>query len=350
MTTAPDAPATTAAPDTTPAPPSRLRTAAKLLGVSLVIPVLAAVALGLFAWPVSQLAPRDLPIGLAGPTQMTAPLAGQLAKAAGSDAFDVHQYADEAAARAAIKDREIYGAIVAGPRGVTLLTASAASPLVSQLLTQAVTAQAARAGQGGQPAAVPKVVDVVRTTSEDPRGVVLGAALLPLVLVGLMTGILVSTVARAGWGQVIGLVVASALAGLAGVAVAQEWLGAFGGDWWLNAGVLGLTVLAIGAVVTGLADLIGPAGLGLGAALMMLVGNPFSGVTSAPELLPRWAGITGQLLPPGAGGNLLRSSAYFDNAAALRPAMVLVGWVAIGLACLTLGTLRRHGRSGIHRP
>jgi hypothetical protein len=54
--------------------------------------------------------------------------------------------------------------------------------------------------------------------------------------------------------------------------------------------VLGLTVLAVGATVIGLAALFGRAGAALGALLMVLVGNPLSGVSSAPELLPEPAG------------------------------------------------------------
>jgi hypothetical protein len=45
-------------------------------------------------------------------------------------------------------------------------------------------------------------------------------------------------------------------------------------------------VLAIDATTAGLIALIGAAGLGLGILLMIFVGNPFSGATSAPELLP----------------------------------------------------------------
>jgi hypothetical protein len=47
---------------------------------------------------------------------------------------------------------------------------------------------------------------------------------------------------------------------------------------------------------------------------MVLIGNPFSGVGTGPELLPQPVGAIGQLLPPGAGGNLLRSTAFFDGA------------------------------------
>ena len=101
----------------------------------LVVPVVVALVLVLFAWPSARLEPRDLPVGVAGP----APAAAGLEKRLGAQegAFDVHRYPSEAEAREAIEDREIYGAFVATPRGAEVLTASAASPAVAQLLEHA---------------------------------------------------------------------------------------------------------------------------------------------------------------------------------------------------------------------
>ena len=50
-----------------------------------------------------------------GPPPRRAALEQRLASQEG--AFDVHRYADEAAARQAIEDREVYGACVARPAG-----------------------------------------------------------------------------------------------------------------------------------------------------------------------------------------------------------------------------------------
>ncbi len=73
---------------------------------------------------------------------------------------------------------------------------------------------------------------------------------------------------------------------------------------------------------------------------MILVGNPFSAVATAPELLPRPAGGIGQLLPPGAGANLLRSTGYFDGAAAGGHIAVLAAWTCFGLALIGLAAWR----------
>lgn len=327
------------------------------LAVVIGVPILVAVMLSLFAWPSSQLEPRELPLGVAGPAPVAGMIEDGLAKQAGEDAFDVHTYADQAEARAAIEDREVYGAIVGSPTGITVLTASGASPMVAQLLQQASVEMAANApappgqpagqpadqpgGQpGGQPAgppAAPKLVDVVPSDSDDPRGAVLGSSVLPLVLAGMATAMLLAFARKPGFGQALALITAAALSGLVVVGITQGWLSAFGGDWWVNGGVFALTILAIGAGVAGLGAVLGPAGLGLGAAVMMLVGNPFSGLSSAPELLPTWVGLTGQYLPPGAGGNLLRSTAYFDGAGAEQHLIVLASWAAAGLLLVVIG-------------
>ena len=239
----------------------------------------------------------------------------------------MHRYRDAAAARAGIRDREVYGAFVAAPGGVTLMTASAASPVVAQLLREA-------AGEAAQ------VRDVVPTTADDPRGVALAAVALPLVIGGIVTGVLSGLIAPLGRRQVGLLLAGAVLAGVVAVAILQAWLGVIGGSWLANVGALSLAVLAIAATVAGLQALLGPPGIAIAALLMVLIGNPFSGIASAPELLSRPAGTIGQLMPPGAAGNLLRSTAFFDGAAAVGHAAVLAAWALFGLGALAVAARR----------
>jgi hypothetical protein len=81
----------------------------------LIVPMAIALALTLFAWPASRQEPRDLPVGVAGPAAAIMPIEQQLGAREG--AFEIHRYADEAAARRAIEDRDVYGAFVASPAG-----------------------------------------------------------------------------------------------------------------------------------------------------------------------------------------------------------------------------------------
>ena len=101
-----------------------------------------------------------------------------------------------------------------------------------------------------------------------------------------------------------------------------------------------LTAAAVAAVVAGLEAVLGKAGIALGAVTMVFVGNPFSGAGTGPHMLPEPAGLIGQLLPPGAGANLARSTGYFDGAAAGGHAAVLAAWALGGFALLAVAGLR----------
>jgi hypothetical protein len=297
----------------------------------LLVPLVVAVVLALFAWPSANLEPRDLPVGVAGPAAQATAIEQRLAQQEG--AFEIHRYGDEAAARAAIEDREVYGAFVAGPQGAKVLTASAASPAVAQQLTHAAAAG---------PAGPLPVEDVV---SAGPAGAAMPSSVLPLLIAGILTGVAASMLATGAAARVGLLAAASILAGLVATLIVQGWLDVIGGDWPANAAAFGLTVGAIGATVAGLNALLGRKGIALGALTMVLVGNPFSGVAAAPEMLPPPAGAIGQLLPPGAGGNLVRSTGFFDGAAAGGHVAVLAVWLLGGLALLVGASLRGRGRA-----
>ncbi|MGC5566414.1 ABC transporter permease [Streptomyces sp. FR-108] len=305
-----------------------------IAAVVLLVPVLAALALWAFAWPAARTAPHDLPLGVAGPATATTQVQKQLEAHEG--AFEIHRYADEAAAREAIEDRTVYGAVLVTERGPKLLTASAASPLVAQTLQQAV----ARRADG----AAMETVDVVPAAADDPRGSVLTSSVLPMTLAGIAAGAVVTLLGLRGWHAVAALVGAASVVGTVAALVAGSWLGALTGSWWPEAGALALSTLAVGAAVAGLAALLGTPGIGLGAFVVMMLGNPFSGASSAPEMLPAPVGVIGQWLPPGAGASLLRSVAFFDGAAASGAVLTLAWWVVVGVGAVVLGdALKRRG-------
>src|SRR4051812_23003373 len=100
-----------------------MRRNALTLGVLIAIAVVAAQALliPLFAAPAANIAPRDLPVAVAGPPQVAAQLA-----AGHPGAFAITTVADGAAADAAIRNRDVYGAVVVTPAGPEVHIASAA--------------------------------------------------------------------------------------------------------------------------------------------------------------------------------------------------------------------------------
>ena len=86
-------------------------------------------------------------------------------------------------------------------------------------------------------------------------------------------------------------------------------------------------------------------GIGLGAIVLVLFGNGWSGAAAAPELLPGAVSAIGSLLPPGAGISLLRGVAFFDGNGIAKPLAVLLVWTALGLAAVVArGAAARAGR------
>ena len=297
----------------------------RAVAVAVLVVAVQALLVTLFTWPALRIAPRDLPIVLAGPAPATAALSAKLSTAR-PGAFDITTVADEAAADATLRDHAAYAAFVIGSDGPALHVASAAGPVVSQLLAQA----AAELGQGR---AVP-VVDVVATKANDPRGAGFAAGFLPLVLTSLMIGVVLTLSVVGRLARLIGVIGYAVLAGLGATAVLQYGLDVIPGNYLANAGVVGLLALAMSSVVLGLASVLGRAGLAVGALVMFAIGNPLSAVTAAPQLLPTPWGQLGQLLPPGAGGTLLREVCYFDGAGATGPTWTLVIWAVVGVAMI----------------
>jgi hypothetical protein len=309
--------------------------------IAILLPLMFVLAVLAFSWPAARLAPRNLPVGIVGTGAGSRQVLSGLTRS-DPGGYDVQLYAGEASARSAIEDRDIYGAFAVGADGITVLEASAASPAVAQLLGavgQRLAAGHAAANGLPQQAVPVRVVDVVPLSASDPRGLVLPSALLPLTICGVIMAAVIGLVLafRPAWRQVLALILVSAAGGLGAYLIAQGFLGALPHEAVATWAALSLTLLAIGATMAGLIALIGAAGLGLGIALMIFVGNPFSGVTSAPELLPAPVGTIGQWLPPGAGANLLRSTAYFSGHGASGHLTVLIVWIVLGLAAVAAG-------------
>jgi hypothetical protein len=308
-----------------------MKTSLRVLALSLIAVAVQAAMVVAFAWPVAHIAPRDVPLVVAGPDPAATAVTRQL-DMADHGAFKITRVADENAARDALTGRSAYGAIVASPSGPHVLIASAASPAVAQLLTQVAQRSA------GRPAPAPE--DVVPTAPKDPRGTTFAAMALPLVLSGVAGGALLGLFVPSARGRLVGLLIFAVGAGLASTAIVQTGLSALPGSYLAVAGVIGLMTLAGASTVAGLTALLGRAGTGLGGLIMVLVANPLSGVTSAPELLPQPWGAIGQALPAGAGATMLRSVAFFDGARLATPLTVLLCWTAAGVLLITAGTLR----------
>ena len=304
-----------------------------------IVPLAVALVMTLFAWPSARLEPRDLPVGVAGPATAVAPVEQRLAAADGS--FDVHRYADEASARRAVEDRDIYGAVAMTATGPKVLTASAASRTVAQML-----ARAANEAHRPAPAATAAVQDVV---PDDEASSALPSSVLPLVIAGSIAGLLTILLATGFVSRLVLLATGSVLGGLAANVVLQSWLDVVGGDWAGQCrrarpddpGHRRGRGRPAGA---DRADRRRAGGRDLGAGRQPVLGRVVGSRADAP------AG--GRHRPAHAArapaANLLRSTGFFDGAAAGGHVAVLAAWAFAGLAALLFAGLR--GRRRVPAP
>ena len=322
-------------------PPAAIRAAGIIAVLTL---VLATVAIA-FALPAARSKPHDVPIGAAGPQAANGQVADLLERHA-PGAFEITYYPGEAALRDAIRNRDVYGGISFGPDDRALLIATGASPTVAQLLTQignGIAQQAAADPLALLPSGAHlRTEDLAPPTAEDPRGAGLAASALPITLAGMLPAIaLVLVLKREVWTRFTAVMVFSAVAGWTVAILLRYVFGSIDQNFWGVAGGLTLGVLAAGLFMLGLGSLFGRIGLGIGALVALLLGNPLSGLNSAPELLPTGWGQLGQWLPQGANATLLRSTAYFSGAGGTTAIVVLTCWAIAGAALVTMAALRQ---------
>lgn len=312
-------------------PPAAARATAIVVTLTALLAVLALA----FALPAAKSRPHAVPIGIAGP-QAAGGQAARVLEQSAPGAFAITYYPGAAALRDAIEHREVYGGIAFDASQPTLITATGGSPAIAQLLTQVGSGIAQHKG------VQMTIEDLAPPSAADPRGAGMAASALPITLASILPAMaLVLLLRQQTWlrfGAVIGF------AGLMGVTVAallRYPLGSIEQNFWGVAGGLALGIAAALLFVLGLGSLFGRTGLAIGAGLAVLVGNPLSGLTSAPEMLPAGWGTVGQLLPQGATATLLRSTAYFGGAGSTSAILVLSCWALAGTALIATAAIRR---------
>lgn len=306
----------------------RKKLVAVVLGLSAVIGLM----LLAFVLPSINGGPHELKLGIAGPVQATTQISASL-EASKPGAFDTRDFADADALRDAIRNRDVVGGIAVDATGPHVLIATAGGTPIAQTLTGVASGLAESSG-----AKVP-VEDVVPLTADDPTGAGLTALALPLVFGGIMPAVvLVQLFPRSIVKRVLGAGGVAVVAGFALTAILQFGTNSLDGNYLLTALALTLGMSAISLPILGLESLLGMKGFALGAVTMMFIGNPLSGMATTAAWLPAGWGALGQLLPPGAAGASVRSTAFFDGHGAATPLLVLACWIAVGIAlCVAAG-------------
>ena len=353
----------------------------KVISTSLLASLIVTVVILAFTWPTKTMEAKNLPVSIAGP-EVTVSQFEQSLKDQGIETFDLKQASSREEAEQQIKQRGTYGAIIftegAAPE---VLTAPAANTASTQMLngvatqlnaqiqqkalaakTEALT-QAVQAGgeQGAQAAAqleqmkvqseqasamAVKTTAVVPLSESDSSGTGLAIAAFPLVMGGIIGGMLSLTLINGTWRRFATATLYAVIGGALTALILSTWFGFIPGDFATLWAAFGATYLATASFMIGFGSLLVPAaGLGLGAVVTMFIGNPISGASMPSAFLPGVWGQIGQMLVPGASSTLLRSIAYFPEVATSDQWLVLGSWIAFGLLTGVIGWALKERRT-----
>ncbi|MFJ8826882.1 hypothetical protein ACIREE_34560 [Streptomyces sp. NPDC102467] len=314
-------------------------TGRKLTLVVLGLAGLIAAMLCAFALPSLHSGPHHVPIGVTGPGQT----AEAVKEKVDGPEWDVRLYKTPDAVETAVKAGDISGGLAITAQSVDVYTATAGGPSATSALT------ALGDGVAEQNKTQASVHDVVPFTDEDPRGAGLTSALMPMIFGGIFPALILGNVFPGHRGlrvRLAGALIFSAVAGAAVAAVLQFGTHSIDGSYGLTALGVMLGMAALSTILLGLQARFGMVGFAFGGALMMLLGNPLSGLATGPHWLPDGWATVGQLLPPGASGSLLRANAFFDGAGGGLPGLVLMVWVVIGVGLALLADRRGRRSTG----
>lgn len=287
--------------------------------------------------------PRDVPIAVVGP-----PAAAQQVAAQAPDELSTRSVPDLAAAEAAIRERDVYGAIVPGQQGVReLLIATAANNQVANFLRRTL----GRATEAN----VPKIVDARPLPRDDSSGASIGLLVQVLMIAGTVGVVGLTRLLprfegdpRRGVVPLLFLLVYGLLLGFLVAAIAAAF--GVGTDASFLDRVLALAFISVAVTLStgALVALIGPAGSAVAGLLYFVLGSQISGAGTAPEFLPSFWSELGQHLPTGAGATLLRDVFYFPEASIGEPIAILGVYAGVGLIvviALNLLIARRRDRA-----
>lgn len=303
---------------------------ATLIGLAFVV-----VFLDAFHAPV----PHDLPVGVVGSAAQVDQVRTELDRAAPGD-FAVSRLTDEAAARSAVLQRDVYAAFLPGPPA-RLLIAGANGQGVTMTVTQAFTPLAQQAG--GQLQAE----DLRPLAPGDTRGLGIFYGAFGVVLGGFLFGIQSYSAAPKlplRWRLLsIGLfAVVSALLVTWAATVLYAAVPAGFGTVAVLVGLLALSVAATAALVL---RTIGSAGTFVTSLGLVILGNATSTGNLPAEYLPPWLHPLAEVLPPGVAVRALRGATYFADDGVTRALWVLGLWSVVPLALIALLDAVRRGQA-----
>lgn len=275
----------------------------------------------------------NLPFGVVGSSPV-------LAAAEKNISLKVTQYPNEAAAKTAMDEARVYGALVSSGGTNTLIVVPSLSDLAPLDLAVRFE-EAARAT--GQKVKVQQYAPHP-LAAKDPFGLVQALMLVPLLIGGYMS----STLLMAATGRAAGRWRAAQLAGFAVISglvidlIVCYWLEGFpSSKFWIVWPICSLIVAVVAFVAAILQKLLGPIGTLVTVVAMILLGNPSSGGASGVPYLPAFWRDLGPYLPPRNGYILLHHTIYFDGHGTSQALINLLIYLGVAAAVLIVLDLRR---------
>ena len=310
-----------------------------------------------FLWPAQNAEPQNIPVGIAASEKTFNELDSQMKEVADQNQltipFQMQRYEDASAARTAVKNNDVQGALVISdkPDQVQALLASANglepsraiaefAQEVNQLPAQRAQIEDKQPSEEVMQAAMagPDIQDLVPMSEQEQQGKTLGKITLPLVFAGLLLGLASVGLLRGAQQRVLTLLAGSVLGGLIAAVVTVLTVGYVDGNLvslWLS---FTLGILAVAAPVAGLGSLLGSYGAWIGVAIPVLA-YPLSGANEPRGFLGA-LGSLGEALAPGAATKLNKLLVHFPDAALWQPLLVLLAWSVLGIALIAVGQLR----------
>jgi hypothetical protein len=264
--------------------------------------------------------PHGMPVGVVGGTP--ASFAQHLSDAG----FQVHAYAEEAAATKALVDADVHGVLVRGAGADTVLVTGAYGKAPTEVISAALEG-VARADGGPV-----TVRDLKPLPRHDSLGLGAFFTIFGTALPSLLFGALLAIFHRSQPGRVRRTILAgySVLAGIVVALSVEDVVGALSGHFWAVAGVASLLAFAVASLTFGLERLLGPPGVAASALIVMLLGQSSTGGAVGHALQPGFYGAISQLLPNGAALTAMRNVVYFGGAHIVVPLIVLGAWALAG--------------------
>ncbi|MBS1879715.1 MAG: hypothetical protein JST31_09395 [Actinobacteria bacterium] len=263
----------------------------------------------------------NLPFGVTGASSLTDGVTKNMS-------LELKDYSDEAAAKRAMDEAKIYGALVTGKTADKLLVVPSASALAPLDLTVNFERVAKTEHQ---PLEVEAYAPLALPTG-DPFGIVPSLMLIPLLIGAYMSASMLRTATGASTAPYRGLFLIgfAIVAGLLINLIVGPLLSAYPTErFWALWPILSLTVLVVATFGSVMGRLLGAAGTLVTVIVVILFGNPSSGGANGVPYLPDFWMTIGPFLPPRNAYLLIHNMIYFDGNGTLQPLLVLLGYLVV---------------------